>query len=64
MHYDPSLPLRVAADASAVGLGAVLSHVTPDGVERPVASASMTLSTSEKKVYSSGKGGARTNLRC
>ena len=49
VHYDPSLPLRVAADASASGLGAVLSHVMPDDTERPVAFASRTLSATEKK---------------
>ena len=48
VHCDLSLPLRVAADASSVGLGAVLSYVMPDGTERPVAFASRTLSTSEK----------------
>ena len=47
-HYDPKLPLNMAADASAYGVGAVLSHVFPDGTERPVAFASRTLSPSEK----------------
>ena len=37
VHYDPSLPIRVAADASSHGLGAVLSHVLPDGTEHPIA---------------------------
>ena len=32
-HYDPSLPLRLACDASHVGIGAVLSHVISDGTE-------------------------------
>ena len=43
-HYDPKLPLKMAADVSAYGVGAVLSHVFPDGTERPVAFASRTLS--------------------
>ena len=47
-HYDPKLPLKLAGDASAYGTGAVLSHVFPDGGERPVAFASRTLSTSER----------------
>ena len=47
-HYDPSLPIKIAGDASAYGIGAVLSHVFPDGSERPVAFASRTLSTSER----------------
>ena len=48
IHYDPSLPIRLAADASAYGIGAVLSHVLDDGTERPIAYVSKTLSPSEK----------------
>ncbi len=47
-HYNPSLPLRLAADASAYGLGAVISHVMKDGQERPIAFASRSLSKSEQ----------------
>ena len=47
-HYDPSLPLRLAADTSAYGLGAVISHVMEDGQEQPIAFASHTLSISEQ----------------
>ena len=46
-HYDPQLPLNMAADASAYGVGAVLSHTFPDGSERPVAFASRSLTPSE-----------------
>ena len=42
-HYDTSLPLRLAFDASPVGVGAVLSHVMNDGTERLIAFASRTL---------------------
>ena len=46
-HYNPDLPLRLAADASAYGIGAVISHVMPNGEERPIAFASRTLQPSE-----------------
>ncbi len=47
-HYNPELPLRMAADASSYGIGAVISHVLPDGSEKPISFASRTLSPSEK----------------
>ena len=49
VHYDPDLPLVLASDSSSYGLGAVLSHVMPDGSERPIAYASRSLSVREKK---------------
>ena len=48
VHYDPDLPIRVAADASSYGLEAVLSHVLGDGTEHPIAYVSKTLTPSEK----------------
>ena len=43
-HYNLSLPIRLAGDTSAYGIGAVISHVCEDGSERPIAFASCTLS--------------------
>ena len=48
-HYDPSLPLRHACDASPVGIEAVLSHVIHNGTEQPIAFASRTLTKTEQK---------------
>ena len=47
-HYNPDRPLRLAADASAYGIGAVISHVLSDGTEHPIAYASRTLAKSEQ----------------
>ncbi|XP_049884610.1 uncharacterized protein K02A2.6-like [Pectinophora gossypiella] len=46
-HYDPALPLVLTTDASGVGVGAVISHLTAAG-ERPVAYASRSLNNAEK----------------
>ena len=48
-HYDPQLPIRLACDASPYGVGAVISHIFPDGQERPIAFASRTLNKAEQK---------------
>ena len=41
-YYNPSSPICLAG---AYGIGAVISHMFPDGRERPVAYASLTLTT-------------------
>ena len=48
VHFDPDLPLVLACDASAVGIGAVLAHLLPDGSERPIGYASRSLSQAEQ----------------
>ena len=47
-QYDPTLPIKLDCDASAYGIGAVVSHVLPDNTEHPIAYASRTLTSSEK----------------
>ena len=47
-HYDPAMPPKLACDASAYGLGVVLSHVLPSGEKKPIAFASRSLSKVEK----------------
>jgi len=47
-HFDPSLPLGVACDASAVGIGATLFHWYSDGSEQPIAIISKTLTASQR----------------
>ena len=47
-HFDSSLDIILACDASNYRLGAVLSHRFADGSERPIAYASRTLNPAER----------------
>ena len=47
-YYNPTLLIKLAADASAYGVGAVIAHVYPDGKDRPIAFASWTLMPSKR----------------
>ena len=47
-HYNPTLLLSIACNASQVGIGAVLFHTLPGNVEKPIAYTSRKLSKAEK----------------
>ena len=49
--FNPRLPLLLARDASAYGIGAVLAHCMPDGSEQPVGYVSRTLNSAECNYY-------------
>ena len=36
-HYDPTLPIKLAIDATVYGVGVVVSHKMPDKTGRPIA---------------------------
>ncbi|XP_051165706.1 uncharacterized protein K02A2.6-like [Leptopilina boulardi] len=48
VHFNPDLPIKLVCDASKDGVGAVLFHVFPNGLEKPITFASRVLRNSEK----------------
>lgn len=48
-HFNPGAKIILTVDASPYGLGAILSQVGEDGIEKPISFASRTLISSEKK---------------
>uniref|UniRef100_A0A183C855 RNA-directed DNA polymerase n=1 Tax=Globodera pallida TaxID=36090 RepID=A0A183C855_GLOPA len=47
-HYDPALPITVAADASEHGIGGVISHQFPNGMVKAVSHFSRSLTPAEQ----------------
>uniref|UniRef100_A0A914ZA88 RNA-directed DNA polymerase n=1 Tax=Panagrolaimus superbus TaxID=310955 RepID=A0A914ZA88_9BILA len=54
-HYDPRLPIIVAADASQNGIGGVISHLLPDGQEKPIQFFSRALDSTQRKYDQTNK---------
>ena len=51
------IPRKNSSDVSQYGMGAVLSHIMPNGSEKPVAYASRMLSAAEKNYIQLDKEG-------
>ena len=49
VHFDENKPLMLSCDASPYGVGAVLSHLMDNQSDKPIAYASRSLSTVERK---------------
>lgn len=49
IHFNPQQDLVFSCDASEYGVGSALSHTLSNGVECPIAFASRTLSSSERR---------------
>ena len=57
VHFDPNLPIILACNTSAQGIGALLSRKYPDGSERPIGFVSRTLTNAEKQYPQAEKEG-------
>jgi len=48
-HYNPNIPIKLSVDASSFAIGAVLSQIYDNKVERQVVYASRVLSDTERR---------------
>lgn len=55
VQYSDCQPLSLVCDALPYGIGAVLSHILPNGMEAPINYYSRTLSATERNYSQLGK---------
>lgn len=48
-HFNPHAKIILTVDASPNGLGAILSQISEDGIEKPISFASRTLNNAERR---------------
>ena len=48
VHFNPNLPLKLTTDASQTASDGLLSHMFPDGSERPIAFTSLAFTSTER----------------
>ena len=64
VHYDPTRPITLAADASSYGIGAVISRCAPDGTEELIAFASKNADLNRVELQPGGEGDTVNHLWC